>query len=303
MKLLRIYIACFALLLLQACAKEEKLDTDTPIPGLGGDHWAPGPIDRWIYDSLTQSYNIAVKYKWDPFELALDKTLVPPREEKVVPVLSAIKEVWLENYSQVAGPHFIRQYAPKFFVLVGSYEYNTNTNTVTEGTAEGGRKVVLYNLNNFRYRGMPGYNPTTDSAVVKRMFHVINHEFGHILNQNRIYAEDYKRVTAGHYIATWYNVSMAEARRDGFITNYAMGSADEDFVEMVATLLVEGKAGFDRILNGISGTSTNGTTAAQAREKLRTKEALVVAYFRDVWNVDFYALAAASRNAIENIIK
>jgi substrate import-associated zinc metallohydrolase lipoprotein len=211
--------------------------------------------------------------------------------------------VWIDNYSKSAGLTFIKRFAPKFFVLVGSYEYNTTTNTVTEGTAEGGRKVVLYNINNFRMKGMPGYTPATDSGIVKRMFHVINHEFGHILNQNEIYSEEFKRVTAGNYIATWYNVSMANARREGFITNYAMGSTDEDFVEMVATMLVEGKPGFDRIVNNITGNSPNGTTPAVARARLQAKEAFVVAYFKDVWNVDFYKLAANSRAAIESIIK
>lgn len=301
MKFFKTILLLFSVGILVSCNKEDALEVDD-IPGLGGDTWVQGPIDKWILDSLTNPYNIAVKYKWDQFELELDKTLVPPREDKVVPVMSAIRNAWILPFIAEAGDVFFKKYTPKFFSLVGSFSYNTN-GTVTEGTAEGGRKVVLYNINNFRIKGMPGYVPS-DSFTVKRMFHVIYHEFGHILHQNVLYPEEYKRITVGLYSSSnWQNVSDAEALRDGFITPYSMNKFDDDFVEMISVMLVEGRAGFDRILNSISGVSQNGTTPDVARSRLRQKEAIVVEYFKRVWNIDFYRLQARTRAAVETLIK
>jgi substrate import-associated zinc metallohydrolase lipoprotein len=99
-------------------------------------------------------------------------------------------------------------------------------------------------------------------------------------------------------------VSDAGARRDGFVTAYAMSAADEDFVEMISMMLTEGRGGFDRIVASVPpGTSINGTTQAQARAKLRQKEAMVVAYFKDVWDMDFYRLQTRVRNAVTDLIR
>lgn len=287
---------------LAGCKKEDDLGDVNDIPGLGGDTWVKGPIDYWIYDSLTKPYNISVKYKWDQFELELNKNLVPPKEEKIIPVMDAVKKVWLNTYVAEAGELFIKKYCPKFFVLVGSPSFNTD-GTITLGTAEGGRKVVLYVLNEFRIKSMPDYQPA-DSFNVKQMFHTIQHEFGHILHQNVMYTEDFKRISVGMYTANWNNVYDENARRDGFVTAYAMSAPDEDFVEMISMMLVEGKDGFDRIVNSIPpGTSANGITQAEAQSRLRQKEAIVVAYFKDVWNIDFYSLQSRARAAVEELIK
>jgi substrate import-associated zinc metallohydrolase lipoprotein len=294
------FLICVCVMI--SCKKEDELNNIDEIPGLGGDTWVKGPVDYWVYDSLTKPYNIAVKYKWDQFELELNKTLVPPKEEKVIPVMEAVKKVWINNYVAEAGALFIKKYCPKFFVLAGSASYNTD-GTITLGTAEGGRKVVLYVLNDFRTKNMPGYQPS-DSVNIKMMFHTIEHEFGHILHQNTMYPQDFKRISAGLYTANWNNVSDASAGRDGFVTAYSMSAPDEDFVEMIAMMLVEGKAGFDKIVNSIpAGTSMNGTTQAEAQSRLRQKEAIVVTYFKDVWNIDFYSLQSRTRTAVESLIR
>jgi substrate import-associated zinc metallohydrolase lipoprotein len=292
MKLYKIVLFFFALVALASCDKEDDLVVDD-ISGLGGDTWTPGAIDKWITDSLTTPYNISAKYKWDQSELPLDRSLVPPREDKVIPVLSSIRRAWINPYIAEAGDVFFKKYAPKFFALVGSASFNQD-GTIVLGTAEGGRKVVLYVLNDFRIKGMTGFRPS-DSSNIKRMFHTIHHEFAHILHQNVMYPEDYKRISVGLYTANWNNVSTAEARFTGFITPYSMSGPDEDFVEMIATMLVEGKTGFDAIINSIAD--------AEARSILRQKEAMVVTYFKQVWNVDFYRLQARTRASIETMIK
>lgn len=293
---------CILLLLFISCKKSEDLGSVDDIPGLGGDAWQKGPIDTWIYSNLTKPFNISVKYKWDQFELELNKNLVPPMEEKIVPVMEAVKKVWIDTYIAEAGDVFMKTYCPKFFVLCGSASWNTD-GTITLGTAEGGRKIVLYVLNDFRTKSMPGFRPS-DSTGIKQMFHTIEHEFGHILHQNVLYPDDYKRITPGFYTANWNNVSDNAARRDGFVTAYSMSAPDEDFVEMISMMLTEGRAGFDKIVNSIpAGASQNGITQADAKAKLRKKEAMVVAYYKDVWGIDFYRLQSRVREAVDSLIK
>lgn len=293
----------FVLLLavsLFSCKKEDSLPDVNNIPGLGGDTWAKGPIDNWVYDSLTVPFNIAVKYKWDQFELTLNKTLVPPDEANIIPILSAVKKVWIDSYVAEKDSLFIKKYAPKFFVLCGSASWN-NDGTITLGTAEGGKKVVLYVVNSFKTKNMPGYVPA-DSAQIIQQFHTIQHEFGHILHQTVMYPLDYKKISVGLYTTNWNNVSDMQALQDGFITPYSMSNPDDDFVDMIATMLVEGKAQFDKKVNSITGVSPNGTTADVAKANLRKKEAMVVEYFRTVWGINFYSLQARSRAAVESLL-
>ena len=297
-----LYLCITLVIGITGCKKHTDLGNVDKIPGLGGDTWVKGPIDNWIYDNLTKPFNISVKYKWDQFELELNKDLVPPQEEKIIPVMQAVKKVWIDTYIAEAGDVFMKTYCPKFFVLCGSASWNTD-GTITLGTAEGGRKITLYVLNDFRTKGMPDYTPS-DSLTIKQMFHTIEHEFGHILHQTVLYPEDFKRITPGFYTANWNNVSDNAARRDGFVTAYAMSAPDEDFVEMISMMLTEGRGGFDKIVNSIpAGTSTNGTTQADAIAKLRMKEATVVGYYKDVWGIDFYSLQTRVRTAVESLIK
>jgi substrate import-associated zinc metallohydrolase lipoprotein len=299
MQVSKSFLPLLGLVILLSCKKEEALTVDD-IPGLGGDTWAKTPVDQWLYDTLTVPYNIATKYKWDQFELELNKTIVPPKEEKIIPVMRAVEKIWIEPYVAQGGKLFFKKYSPKFFVLAGSANWNLD-GSITLGTAEGGRKVVLYLLNDFRNKTMPGYVPA-DSVIPKQMFHVIHHEFGHILDQNIRRPVEFDAITKGFYTADWINTNDAEARKDGFVTAYALSSPFEDFVEMISIMLIEGRTGFDNIVNSISGTSTRGTTASQAKAKLREKEALVVNYFRQAWNIDFYTLQTRVRTAIEKEI-
>ena len=279
-----------------SCKKSENLGDPSQIVGLGGDTSVPTAIDKWISDSLTTPYNISVQYKWDQADLDLSKTLVPPIESQIVPVMGAIKKVWIDTYVAEAGLDFFKKLCPKYFILAGSPSYNVD-GTITLGTAEGGRKIVLYVLNYFRIKGMPGFVPS-DSVIAKMQFHTIEHEFGHILHQNVLYPVAFKSIDAGFYTANWNNVSDAVANEDGFISAYAMSAYDEDFVEMISIMLTEGRDGFDRIVNGITQTSPNGTSPATAQSRLRQKETIVVNYFKDIWNIDFYALQTLVRAQI-----
>lgn len=276
-----------------SCRKDDISGNADDIAGLGGDTWVKGPIDDWILSNLTVPYNVAVKYKWDQSEMEFNKIIVPPDEEKVLPVLSAVKQVWIDNYVAETNELFMKKYCPKFFVLAGSASWNMD-GTITLGQAEGGRKILLYQLNDFRVKGMDGYQPS-DSFTVKQMFHTIEHEFAHILHQNVMYPQEFKQVSVGNYTSNWNNVSDEAANELGFISAYAMSFPDEDFVEMTSMMLVEGRNWFNAMVNGLAD--------EEAQTKLRQKEAIVVNYFKDVWNINFYSLQTRTRASITALVK
>lgn len=304
MKLIKTGFALIAASLLYVnCTKEDPLPPLDDISGLGGDTWVPTSIDRWIYDNLTKDFNIAVKYKWDMSELDLNRTLVPPLEEQIIPVMSAIKNVWIDTYVSEADSLFFKTIAPKFFILAGSPAYNGD-GSIKLGTAEGGRKVTLYDINNFRVKGMPGYNPNTDTAGVLQMFHTIQHEFAHILDQNVRVPVSFSATSANSYTSDWLNVTNEEAKNNGFISPYGNSSRDEDWAEMVGFLLINGQAYFDAYVNSIDpdNVSATGITGRQAIQRLRDKEAAVVTYFQQSFNVDFRSLQARNRAAINSLL-
>jgi hypothetical protein len=73
---------------------------------------------------------------------------------------------------------------------------------------------------------------------------------------------------------------------------------------MVSLMLVNGKPWFDALVNSINytGTTANGTTAAEAKARLRQKEASVVSYFKKSWNIDFYSLQARTKVSIDSLL-
>jgi hypothetical protein len=132
---------------------------------------------------------------------------------------------------------------------------------------------VLYVVNSF---------DAADYEGVKSLVHTVEHEFGHILHQTVAYPAEFKTITSAYYTANWPQVPLSEARVRGFITSYAMASPDEDFVEMISVMLIEGKAGYEKIL----ACETN----QNAKALLRQKEQIVVEYFKRHFQIDFYEL-------------
>jgi len=311
MKLIKIVFVAVTMWSLASCKKEEvDLSGIENINGLGGDTWASGPIDKWIADTLTTPYNIAVKYKWDQFEDLADitKTLVPPKEESIIPILNATKKVWIDSYINEASLGFFKKTSPKFFYLIGSPAFESN-GAIKLGVAEGGRKIILLDINDIKMKGMPGYQ-LADSNSSKEMFHTIHHEFAHILNFDIMYPPEFKNINPNLITANWtdyidYSLPYPElpAVKDGFISAYAMNTNDDDFVETVSLMLVNGKAWFEKLVASIpAGVSDRGTTQQQAISRLRSKESLVVSYYKDAYGIDFYKLQSRVRAAIESVI-
>jgi substrate import-associated zinc metallohydrolase lipoprotein len=262
----------------------KKEDVSPKVEGLGGVIFTKKPLDTWINDNFTKPFNIEVKYRWDGSEVPLNKNLVPPLVAIVQPTMEAVKQIWIDPYISVAGADFIKTFCPKQYVLIGSANWNTD-GTIVLGTAEGGRKVVLYQINEFNKKNIDG---------VKQMLHTIHHEFGHILHQNILYPLAFKQITPGSYTSNWYNNTEAEALELGYITSYSMSGPDEDFVEMIAYLLVEGQEAFNTRV---------ATASPAAQASLIKKQQIVFDYFTKAYNINFKTLQKTTQTAIATFTK
>lgn len=279
MKILKYLLAAVAISLLASCDKEDSL-TGSNIQT----EFERNEVDEWIYENLTKDYNIEVKYQFDDSEFESDKHISPPAIHQVIPFLEVLKKAWIEPYERAGGKDFIRRMIPKQIILAGSKNHNSD-GTITQGTAEGGRKVVLYQINEF---------DKSDKAFLKRLFHIMHHEFGHILHQEILYPDEFKLVTPGGYTSGWMNVKLQDALNDGFISSYGKNIIDDDWVEIIAHMLTNSYQEYNAIVAQASPTG---------QYLLKQKENLVVGYYNSAWKIDLYALQqdiSETINAITN---
>ncbi|SEN71023.1 substrate import-associated zinc metallohydrolase lipoprotein [bacterium A37T11] len=275
------FLLLAAILFVGACSKDDKLPTD-PIIGLGGDTWAPTSIDTFIYQNFVKPYNIEVKYKWDPYELNFNRDMVPPDESVVLPVLNSVIEIWRKPYETVAGPNFLHRFALLKFAMIGSAEYQSD-GTIILGNAEGGSRINLMIVNDFAYN--------KEDQVV-RLLHTVHHEFAHILHQTIMYPEEWRGISTQWYTGTWFNTSIEDAQAQGMVTDYAKAAEEEDFVETVSFLLIEGQERFDQLKED------NPDVA----DIFTLKENIVVDYYKESLGIDFRKLQEEVKKGKELIL-
>ncbi|OQP42812.1 hypothetical protein A4H97_11670 [Niastella yeongjuensis] len=272
-----------ALLLMSAasCRKSSALDVDMSKYVI--DNPPSTDLDNWITDNLTNPYNIQLQYRYERDLLGdVGKDVSPVKLDKVQPTAQAIINVFLKTYEKVAGVAFIKTHTPKQFVLFGSASYNTD-GSFTQGSADGGRRVILYDLNNLDF---------TNPAQVSTKMLTIHHEFTHILNQTIAIQPEYQLVTKSDYLTNWTddNNTADVAKNLGFISRYARMNYNEDFAETVAYLLTKGQLWYD---------SCAKTASADGLTKLKKKEALVVDYFKQSLSINFRDL----QNEVSKVLR
>ena len=270
-----------AVVLLGSCTgdeplKDSQLDLSTP---------PKTALDNWIDTNYLLPYNINVQYKWNPNVVDNNRFLYPPIQAKVQPVLEIVQKIWLESYKAVAGPNFVKNIAPREFVLVGGVNLNT-TGTITLGLAEGGKRITFFETDNVDKK---------NRANIKRFLRTIQHEYIHILNQTKPFDEkSMATITPTGYSSAWYNTSDAVALEEGFLTAYAKSNINEDFAETAATILVSSKAEYAAILAAI--------VSPAARASIKSKEAIVVKYYKDAFNIDLYKLRDEAEKNTNDVI-
>lgn len=255
---------------------ESQIDTNPPILN---------ELDVWLRDEFIAPYNIEVLYKWDINDTDVARFLHPPLESSVRPVANALQKTWIEPFTQVGGANFIKEIAPRQFTLVGSFNYNPNSPTITLGIAEAGTKITLFNIDFLDF---------TDINSIKEPLKTVQHEYAHILNQNKPYDESYGLINPENYTAQWFNRSDEEARELGYITAYGSSQESEDFVEMVSEMLTNSREDYDAMVESINN--------EESKTIIRQKEAMVVDYYKTNFDIDLYELQTIIENATQELV-
>lgn len=269
-----------------SCKKESALNVDITKSNL--DTYAKGTLDKWLEDNFLNPYNMEILYRFDRYQAKIDKEIAPVMEDKVQPIMEGVSQIFIKPYLDVTSKAFLLPILPKEIALFGSGEYSDDQ--ITLGTADAGRQINLYEVNSYDKNNVLSVMGTQERPAA---FHTMHHEFAHILHQNVPVPPDYEAISSNYIGSSWVGSgnSAATAKSLGFITRYARNNKDEDFAEMISTLLVEGQDHFDAYVN----TATDPT----AITKLRKKEQVVVDYFKAAHGIDFRRLQAKVRTAIE----
>ena len=284
MKKIKVFIL-LALALAAVSCSEEDLDSksifDTSSPERNA-------FETWILNNYTEPYNIDLKYRFEDIESDMKYNVTPAAYDKSVALAKLVKYLWIEAYEELVGQEFVATYCPKVLHFVGSPEYEKSGGSMVLGTAEGGLKITLFNVN--------GLNPENPDAEILNewYFKTMHHEFAHILHQTKNYSTDFNTISAGKYTGpSWMNITDQEARQMGFVSNYASTETQEDFVETIAIYVTYTNAQWQSILN-----EAGEAGAAIILQKFE----MVKEYLAESWGIDIDMLHNIVQEREENIL-
>ncbi|WP_066628280.1 zinc-binding metallopeptidase [Labilibacter marinus] len=272
--------------ILGACSEEEGIDTSISV--ISVEQGKANDFDKYLNHILVKPYNIRFLYKFEDVESDLNYQLVPAVYENSIRMANLVKYLCLDAYEEVAPDNFLEAYFPKMMMMVGSGAYRNN-GTVVLGTAEGGLKITLYDINNL--------DVTDIDRLYEFYFRTIFHEFSHILHQTKDYTTDFDRISATEYVGgswndAWEDKSSLEA---GFISDYSSKEADEDFVELIAHYITNTPEVWEEKMVAAA------KDGAKGRAVIEAKMAIVSSYLSQSWDIDIDELRAAIQKRADEL--
>ena len=283
MKKLYIFLLAMVVLGMVSCS-EDKLNDTTIYTNTVPQRDA---FDEWLLENYTYPYNVEFLYKYKDIESDMSYTLVPADSAMAAKLAIIVKYLWFDAYMETVGQEFVKSNVPRILSLIGSPAYNNN-GTMVMGTAEGGYKVVLYMVNWLTEATLRNYQTMTDYY-----FTTMHHEFMHILNQKKPYDTNFELISEKDYISgDWYQQdTYTVALPAGFIRNYAMSEAREDFAETYAQYITNSDELWASKLN---------TAGEEGSAIILQKLAMIRTYMKDSWNIDIDELhKAVQHRAVE----
>lgn len=280
------YLAIALAITLSGCQESDVPNPDKS--AINTDFGYQNQFDKFLKREFVTPYNIEILYKWQDIETNYNYSLVPAEYEKSVRLANLLRYLCLDAYNEIAPVNFLKEVFPKQLVFVGSPGYNAN-GTILLGTAEGGLKISLYNVNTLDVNNIEALN--------RLFFNTIHHEFAHVLHQRIPFSTDFQQITYGagqNYIGDDWSTDWAagESLEAGFITNYASKSESEDFVELISHYILAKEADWNATL------SNAGSTGADI---INRKMAIVKNYLINNWEIDIDELRAVIQNRYDNL--
>lgn len=232
-----------------ACSSDDDFTEsiyDTNIP-VYDETAATYPFDKWIYDNFTEPYNVQIQYKFNFNASDMDFQLSPAEYNRSQLLSHFVRHLFYDVYTECRPAdeenkeNFMKKYGPRLFHYIGSSGYSPSTGTEVLGTASGGVKITLYNVNEMKpYSESVEYTSGDIDQLNDRYFHTMHHEFSHILHQTKSYPVTFGQVTSGTYDASnWQDRDSTTTHRLGYVTHYASSANTEDFVEVLSCIITD----------------------------------------------------------------
>ncbi|MGY0407953.1 MAG: zinc-binding metallopeptidase [Polaribacter sp.] len=285
-KIKLVLLISFLIVSFTSCSEKDIPDESESVVKIDGGA-TKTKFDIFLNREFIVPYNIEFEYKLSDIETDFNYSIVPTTYEKGVKMANLIKYLCLEPYNKVAPKGFLKKYFPKQILLVGSAAFRNN-GTRLLGTAEGGLKITLYEINNL--------DVTNVQNLFRLYFRTIYHEFSHILHQNIDYTTDFDKITATKYVGgtwnTFWDPSTKPSNKAGFISDYASKEPNEDFVELIAHYLTNTQQSWNDIISDAG--STGGPIITRKMEIVRK-------YLKDTWKIDIDALRDEIQSRANNL--
>ena len=247
-KKLHIFVAVAVLMTtlnLVSCSKDDDLGptifdtTDYPLDR----NLYTFPLDTFVKVNFLEPYNMRFIYRMQYISSDKDKNLTPASYENSCKLAVLSKYLWYDAYSDVAESHdtFLKLYSPRIIHVIGSRSLNTSSGTETLGVTEGGTKVTLYRVNLL--------DPSDIDNMNEYFFETMHHEFGHILDNNKLHPTTFNLLSNGHYNAAgWSDTPDSVAAGLGFVSPYASASYTEDWVETLGRYITRDSITMEKMM-------------------------------------------------------
>lgn len=264
----------FIMVSLLSCYPEEEINADQKVIEPSTD-----PLEIMIQNRFVDPYGVAVRYRYVDRYVDPTKSVTPPREDVVEPMLDFLTKFWVEPFLQVEnGGSFFISHVPAEIILIGSTMYNAD-GTVTLGTADAGARITLTEVN---------FVNETNQAWVFRQLGTIYHEFAHIIHQRYNLPTNFQNISPQGYTSegSWFALNNEEALIRGFVSPYGTSSFNEDYAEIVAYLLFRPDF-YETYINDEEDCATPACIQRnEGRAKLRSKLSVILPHYERNTGVD-----------------
>ena len=285
MNTIKIFLFAAVAALTVACSNDD-VDANNSIFPTREENTDSTAFDKWLNKNYTEPYNIRFNYLYIDQNSDMGYNVSPADIKKSIALAKIIKHVWLDAYTELMGPDFLKQHCFREFQLIGSAQHK-NDGSIVLGFAEGGIRVNLFQVNYLdpTHLYIEQTNPFASGSnfdLNRAYFHTMHHEFAHILTQLKDYSTDFRTITKEYHSADWVNVKDEDAGKEGYVTGYASSEYNEDFAEVFSCYVTDTDVMWQKRL--AQAVAANGDETG--KKAILAKLSIIRSYLKDSWGVD-----------------
>ena len=285
MNTIKIFLFAAIAVLTVACSNDD-VDANNSIFPTREENTDSTAFDKWLNKNYTEPYNIRFNYLYIDQNSDMGYNVSPADIKKSIALAKIIKHVWLDAYTELMGPDFLKQHCFREFQLIGSAQHK-NDGSIVLGFAEGGIRVNLFQVNYLdpAHLYIEQTNPFASGSnfdLNRAYFHTMHHEFAHILTQLKDYSTDFRTITKEYHSADWVNVKDEDAGKEGYVTGYASSEYNEDFAEVFSCYVTDTDVMWQKRL--AQAVAANGDETG--KKAILAKLSIIRSYLKDSWGVD-----------------